>query len=78
MKFNQFFSSQISAIFHDNIEHHISDFSCSNFSKEVQNVLANQIGFKFALKRITFQKRPTTKIFLAILVTLYLAILGKH
>jgi hypothetical protein len=48
MKFNQFFSSQISAIFHDNIEHHISDFSCCNFSKEVQNVLANQIGFKFA------------------------------
>jgi hypothetical protein len=53
----------ISAIFHDNIEHHISDFSCSNFSKEVQNVLANQIGFKFALKRITFLIDPQRKYF---------------
>jgi hypothetical protein len=63
MKFNQFYSFQISAIFHGNIEHHISDFSCSNFSKEVQYVLANQIGFKFALKRITFLKDPQRKYF---------------
>jgi len=42
MTFNQFYSSQISSIFHENIEHFISDLSCCSFSKEVQNVQANQ------------------------------------
>jgi hypothetical protein len=83
MKFNQFYSSQISAIFHDNIEHQISDFSCCSFSKVVQNVSANKrpsqpTWILICSKKNDISKRPTKRIFLTILVTLHLAILGKQ